>query len=148
MPNLTLGNVRANGAIIHVAVGPSATQAKLLEQAGRPPVLPILIQALVDTGARSTYVDFTVASDLGLTPTGESEVNSVTSGPQPALALTYDVQLQLVGPGPPHLIAATNLRVVALDLREFGVRLLLGRDVLARCLLIYNGPSDQFTFSF
>ena len=58
---------------------------------------------------------------------------------------TFDVQLTIVGP--PHVTASSALRVWTMELADMGVRVLLGRDVLARCHLTYDGPSDRFTFS-
>ena len=43
---------------------------------------------------------------------------------------------------------ASNLRVVAVEnLSRLGVQVLLGRDVLDRCLLFYNGPEHQLTLA-
>jgi hypothetical protein len=146
MPNVTLGNVKAIGAMIDVVVGLSAPQAKVLEQIGLPPIWPILSKAMLDTGASSTLVDFSLVNDLGLLPTGQVEIKTPSTGTEPLIAPTFNVQLQLIGP--PHVSVAPVLKVIAADLSPFGIRVLLGRDVQSRCLLIYNGPSDQFTFSF
>jgi hypothetical protein len=146
MPDLTLGNLRAKGAIIEVAVGPSAPRARALERARRPPVLPVFVRALVDTGAASTCVDFSLIEELGLLPKGDSSITSPTTRGQAAIVPVFDIQLQLIGP--PHATASPALPVLGMDLSGLRVRVLLGRDVLGRCLLVYNGPSDQFTFSF
>ncbi|MEJ7638823.1 MAG: hypothetical protein WKF75_12825 [Singulisphaera sp.] len=39
-------------------------------------------------------------------------------------------------------------QVIASDLGSLGVRALIGRDLLNRCHLVYNGPHDEFTLSF
>jgi hypothetical protein len=146
MPSLTIKGVQANRAVVSLYVGPSAPRAEALATAGRPPVYPIEVSALIDTGAALTCIEPSIAADLNLPMTGERYVHTASSGDEPLPSATYDVQLYL--PWMPPLVIASQLPVVALDLRHLGVRMLLGRDVLSRGLLIYNGPEDQLTLAY
>ena len=133
-------------AVIDVAVGLISPQERVLEQAGLPLTLPILLKAMIDSGTARTLIDLSVVAELGLLPTGEARITTPSSGVQEFRAPTYEVKLQLMGP--PHVLISPALTVISVDLSRFGLQVLLGRDVLARCLFYYNGPSDQFTFSF
>ncbi len=104
------------------------------------------MKALIDTGAAQTLIDLSVVKELGLVPLGDDDLTTVSTGRQPVVALTYRVRLQLIGP--PHVSIFPSLTVIAADLSSFGLKVLLGRDVLARCLFYDNGPSDPFTFAF
>lgn len=50
-------------------------------------------------------------------------------------------------PGTP-LPAIPFNEVVASDLTAFGVSVLIGRDILAHCQFIYNGPEGFWTIAF
>ena len=146
MPELTSGNLKAWGPVIEVAVGPSVHRARALERAGRSPVFPFLVKALIDTGTATTCVDLGVINELDLTAKGDALIATPTTGSHSVTVATFDIQLQWIGP--PHVTASPALRVWTMDLSHLGIRVLLGRDVLSHCHLIYDGPSDQFTFSF
>jgi hypothetical protein len=146
MPKLAFGNLKAWGPVIDVALGPSAPRVQALQRAGHPPVWPLVVKALMGTGSDSTCVDYSVIDRLGLLPKGDASIRTVTTGPLPVNFPTFDVLLQFIGP--PHKTVSSALRVYAMDISSMGILVLLGRDVLARCHLIYDGPSDQFTFSF
>ncbi len=71
-----------------------------------------------------------------------------TSGSGPLIDVSFspsnplDDALREAGrPVPLPIVVASYLDLV-------GVRALIGRDLLDRCLLVYNGPQDEFTLSF
>lgn len=88
MPNLTLGKVRAIGAVVDVAVGLILPEEDSLLIAGLPPLLPIFVKALIDTGAARTLIDLSVVKELGLVPLGDVDLTTVSTGRQPVVALT------------------------------------------------------------
>ncbi|MEA2633052.1 MAG: hypothetical protein QOE66_3271, partial [Chloroflexota bacterium] len=58
-------------------------------------------------------------------------------------------RVRLFFAGVPSVELASTARVIAVeDLSRFGVRMLLGRDLLSRCVLLYNGPLGLCTFAF
>ena len=146
MPNLTLRAARENGALVEIAIGPSEARARATEQAGLQAVLPQVIYGLVDTGSELTIIDEEVASRLGLIPSGEREIRTPGSGEEVRTLPCFDVRLEFVAPER-HLIS-NNFRVAGGKLPRRTLGALIGRDLLARCLFIYNGPEDQFTFSY
>ena len=136
----------ADGAIVKLFVGPSLPYLEALAELGRPTVYPIEVAALIDTGASTTCIDKSVAKTLGLIVTGHLDLKTVSSGEAFIPTLRHDVQI-LFPWSPPFSIASAT-PVAATELRHLGITMLLGRDVLSRCMLIWNGPEDSLTFCF
>ena len=99
--------------------------------------------ALVDTGASVTSVDEAPLQALGLQPTTVRDVATPSSVrvAQPVYACVLSF------PGTP-LPAIPFTEVVASNLAGFGVAVLIGRDFLADCQLIYNGLEGFWTLAF
>jgi hypothetical protein len=88
-----------------------------------------------------------IAEKLGLQPSGVRDVYGVGSGDTPVAGVVYLMRVIYVGV--PALDLATAVPVIAVDdLSRFGVSMLLGRDLLSRCVLIYNGPEERGTIAF
>jgi hypothetical protein len=146
MPNLTLGKARENGPLVEFAVAVSEARAGAIKEAGLPPVLPEVIHGLLDTGAFITIIDEWVVSRLGLAPTGAIEMKTPATGEELRTHPTFDIRLEFVVPE--RLLISDNLRVAGALLPQRGLGVLIGRDVLSRCVLIYKGPMNQFTISY
>jgi len=147
MPNLTVAVAVDRPMVIELLVAPSEARAEELRNAGLNVPLPILVTALVDTGTKETLVERRVAEKLGLEPSDVRDVYGVGSGETPVAGVVY--LMRVIYAGVPALDLASTVPVVAVeDLSRFGVRMLLGRDLLSRCVLIYNGPEGRGTFAF
>ena len=84
---------------------------------------------------------------LGLDLEGETEVYPASAGAFPAKMGTYIIDLDLAGDKPGCL--ARDLEVIGSDkLAGLKVGMLLGRDILDRCLLVYDGPHRRFTLAY
>ena len=74
-----------------------------------------------------------------------------STGPTPVPVALYDVSLT-IPPGQAHEIPhiVPNLLVSASDLvsQQQGYQVLIGRDVLSQCLLVYNGTLGSYTLAF
>jgi len=134
--------------MMDVWVGVSDVRQKALKQAGKPIPPPVLIQALIDTGASHTVIDSALIPQLGLTPRGSVQVLTPTTGPIPCEQLTYDLAIFVPltkGRQPwafPFWIASEA------DLQHQGFSMLYGRDLLAGSTLYYDGQARQFTLTF
>lgn len=87
---------------------------------------------------------------LGLTPTGTTDVVTPTTGVNPVTAETFDVGFAILAgrPGESHLILNT-CKVSSMELLEAqGIHALIGRDILAHCILVYNGSESHFTIAW
>jgi hypothetical protein len=95
----------------------------------------------VDTGASHTVIDTAIIQALGLTPTSVQSVQTASTAGVPQQVPQYDVSLAMPMRPSPRVFAAVP--VFAMNLRPQSIEGLLGRDILADCLLTYSGP-DQF----
>lgn len=130
-------------------IGVSAAKNQALVAAGQTIPPPQSVQGLVDTGASGTCVDPLVFAALQLQPTGAVPMLTPSTGATPALADTYDVSVSiLTSPGLPPLQIA-NMPVSASELFVAqGFHVLVGRDILKRCVLMYNGTTGLYTLAY
>lgn len=146
MPHFTLQMLPA-GPMADAFIGVSQPRGVALLQAHQ--TIPALqqVRVLIDTGASGTCVDPSVLAALGLTPTGQVPVCSATSGTTPVMCDQYDVALMIPSPTGPFV--AQTIPVTAHQLLAAqGFHALLGRDVLSRCVFIYNGTTHLFTLAY
>jgi hypothetical protein len=71
---------------VALRVLPPAYHLARLEGEGQPQPQPRLIIALVDTGASQSHVDKTILDDFGLTPVGQIDLHTSTTGDASVLA--------------------------------------------------------------
>jgi hypothetical protein len=144
----------AQGCLVFVTVHVSNSRFHALQIAGAQPPSAFNGIGLVDTGASNTLIDKSIVPFLGLQPSGIVPVFSPTTGATPISINEYDVSVWFpqapnliqsqVTPHPVHL----TLPVTEADFSGQGFHVLIGRDVLARGVLIYNGLSGRFTLAF
>jgi hypothetical protein len=105
---------------------------------------------MVDTGASNTCIDPSVLQGLGLTATGKVSVNTPSTGSQPHEADQYDISLVIPGAAATHApLSIGNLAVICADLlQQQGFHALIGRDILARCIFVYNSQVALFTVAY
>lgn len=129
----------------YVTIG--TTLAETFRDDGRPIPGPIYVKALVDTGAMGSHVDLSLLSSLGLDLEGEIDVYTASTGAVPEKMNTYTIDLHLAGDKPGCI--ARDLEVIGSNrLAGLKVGMLLGRDILDRCLLVYDGPHRRFTLAY
>lgn len=134
---------------------------------GRPEILrrrqarlaipqPLSVVALLDTGAERTCVDPSVVARLGLpvTTSGFSASPGVGTGPVvfggSSFTFGYEAGLVILHPvaKPPSSLIVPELKVDELPLAAFGIEAVIGRDVLASCVLVYDGPAASATLAY
>lgn len=134
--------------MINMIVGVSGARAQALTAAGQP--LPPVqnVRAMIDTGASCTCIDPLVFQALGLQPTGSTPMLTPSTGQTPVSADTYDVGILI--PNHPQLgLIIHNMPVTASELFQAqGFHALLGRDILQRCVLTYNGSAGIFILAY
>jgi hypothetical protein len=98
-------------------------------------------------------IDRSVVQLLGLQPTGQMNVLTA-AGSTPSVCNQYDVSVwfpqapTLIQSQPaPHPVHLT-LPVTESDFSQQGFHVLIGRDILARGVFIYNGLCGRFTLAF
>jgi len=148
MPHFTL-QVSPQGPVVNAGIMVGDARQQALQDAGQDIPAPQLIRALVDTGAGISGVDPAVLKALGLTQTGEAEIHTPSTKGVAVVTPTYDVKIAILAgrPGDLHFISET-IQVTATDLTVQGLQALIGRDILKRCILHYNGADEHFTISY
>jgi hypothetical protein len=148
VPHFTL-QVGSTGPMLRALIGVSSAREHALLKAKRPIPAPVLVQALVDTGASCTCVDSAVLKGLGLPPTGKIMMATPSTGAAPHTTDQYDVALVIPGADAGALpYMHGTLAVAECDLAAQGLQALIGRDVLKDCVFHYNGSIASFTLAF
>ena len=130
---------------LYVAIG--RDDAAAYREVGRSLPDPLNVRALVDTGADRSVVALSILKKLGLNPVGQTDLYTASTGGQPEVRDDYVVDLSFSGDKPGRL--AEDLIVVGSDgLSGLSVEMLLGRDVLGNCLLVYDGPNRRFSLAY
>lgn len=149
MPHFSL-QILPQGPLLTAYIGVSHTRRSALQALNQPVPAVVQMQALVDTGASNTCVDPSILQTLALTPTGVATVNTPSTGNQPHTADQYDVSIFVPGASATHApLVVPNLPVICAELLQSqGFHALIGRDILALCLLVYNGTGGVFTVAY
>ncbi|MFH1067354.1 MAG: retropepsin-like aspartic protease [bacterium] len=147
MPHFTL-NQGPLGPLIDVFIGVSEPRHAALLKAGAVIPSAIVVKALVDTGASHTAVDPNVMTMLGLQPKRTAQTISPTTGVEPHTCHTYDVSIHVPLGTATTLFSKLAWEVTCLKLKHQGFEMLLGRDILADGLLIYDGKAGTFAMAF
>jgi hypothetical protein len=146
------GPIGPEGALVDVLIGLSAPAVQVLRNAGSPVPPPVSARALLDTGAEVSGADPAVLTPLaahGLQPLRFVFANLPAAGGV-RFAPQYNVTLTVVHPSgnPRANLLLRNHPVLELALAPLGYQAVIGRDVLDRCLLLYNGPGGSFTLAY
>jgi len=139
-----IGSFEADTGLVmpreHVVLGVPEPLALLYrETSGMPPV-PVPLGGLIDTGASMTHVCIPAITSLGLQSLGPLTINT-GAGYRPGEKLRARITF---------LGESWDLDVAGTDAERFsqeGHVLLIGRDVLARCTLTWDGPGNAFRIS-
>jgi hypothetical protein len=148
MPYLT-GAVLAGGPLVHLRIEVSVPRALALRRAGQAVPQAVDLRALLDTGADATCIDTRQVPFLAQETPAFTIVGTPAGGW--TVGLQYDVSLTVVHPqsGKRSSLVFPSLPIVDVALAPFlGYEALVGRDVLERCLLVYDGQGKTFTLAY
>lgn len=127
------------GPRIPATVGIHGLAAKALDAQNSPIPSPVAGVALIDTGATVTSIDKSVAEELRLAPNGMRKLGTAGG---PTENPTYAFRVNVA-----NMFSLDCSQGVECDLSGQGIVVLLGMDLLSRCVLIVNGPDGSFTLS-
>jgi predicted aspartyl protease len=129
------------GPIVQVTVSVGQQIAAQVLQSGGVLPAPVSGLALIDTGASVTCVDQDAATQLQLPAIDVVQVASASHAA--AEQNVYPIQVEVMG----LPITVNAPRAVGASLAAQGLLVLLGRDVLQHCVLVYNGPAGSISLS-
>jgi predicted aspartyl protease len=145
MPHLTLP-LTSDGPVVEVLIGVTPSQSRSLTVAGQPVPGPVTARGLIDTGASVTCIDSQLVRTLGLQPSGSTLLMLPVPSGGAQQYQEFEISLILLHARLNYSIG--TLTVVAAPLTAQGIEVLLGRDVLKSCLLVYDGEAASFTLAF
>jgi predicted aspartyl protease len=133
--------LQMQGLLLQVEINVTEALGQVLISQNQPIPTGETGRALVDTGASICAVDEAAALRLGLQPIGQANISGI-AGSQ-----IHNVYVaKITFPGTP--IPALDLKLAGSDLAGQQLLLLIGRDILRSCVLIYNGPLGCYTLAF
>ncbi len=138
-PNVHL--LQREGPKIKVIIAPPKAILSQLKQQGTTPPPPFSGEALIDTGASISAVDQKIFQKLAISPIGVTTVRTPTT---PQKQNLYPVTLFF----PELRLGGELARVIGSNLSDMGIIALIGRDLLATFVFIYNGKGGGFTLAF
>jgi predicted aspartyl protease len=137
---ISLPDLLASGPIFQGFIGPSR---ELIGAFGNEGVAaPVPVSALVDTGAASTVISPETAKLLGLRSVGAVSVHTPTTV-DPVLCRQFHVNVYLSA-----IFAIENIVAIEAPLTGQPFQSLIGRDVLSRGVLTYDGVHNRFRLMF
>lgn len=137
-----------NGALLQVEIEIPEALAACFASEGREVPRALSGWALIDTGARSTCVDRKAVESLGVMPV--DVVHTQTPGGELSMAV-YPTRFRFPGLGMEigfQLTVGADLKRVLGRTSPDHVLMLLGRDILAHSILVYDGPSSSYTLGY
>lgn len=129
------------GPLVQVILSPLEDQIELLTKSGQKVPQPVTGHGLIDTGASATCIDQKAATMAGLAVVDSGPLHSATHANEivPIYAGRFAIQ------GLHQNIDTTKAYGANLDSQNLII--LIGRDVLSRCVLVYNGPESSISLS-
>jgi hypothetical protein len=110
----------------------------------------MLVSAHLDTGASMTSIDINLAKHLKLVPIGESKSDNASGIPfvSPTFVVDLSFQNTTLAPFIGIQVGSCNL---SFDLKKGAIQsnygILLGRDILSRWNVVWNGPTSTVFIS-
>lgn len=140
--------ITTQGPLLTVLIGVSQPRLLAIKAAGHLAPNTILASMLIDTGASLSCVCSSIVRSLGLTPTGTIDVYTPSTGQNAVSVGTYDIGMIISGLTPQDVHTIPSLSVTENDFTGQGIHGLLGRDVLSRAHMFYNGRENVYFLAF
>lgn len=142
MPSVTttIENLELEGPILEVHFLISSDLENKYRIANIPIPEPVIVKALVDTGASSCIIQSKIPTDLKLEPIGKITINTPSSTNHEC----YQYYMRMVIPSTGLVYEGV---FIAAALEGQNISSLIGRDLLNNGIFIYIGYANQFTLS-
>lgn len=113
-----------------------------MRMAGKPVPPPITVSAMLDTGAASSVVKEGIAqNELGLFPVGITGIN--TPSFHNVLCYQYYIRFVLQIPQKSAVFMDYEAVFIEAPMPGLNIQVLLGRDFLSMCNLLYDGTGGR-----
>ena len=135
------GELIVGGPRIPVTIAVPDVTRRAYEKRGSPVPKPVTGFALIDTGATQSCFDNSTAAKAGLPMLGESMMASAS---HPATAVPVYSGRMLLPSLNINVEAGLGVELASID----GLVALIGRDLLANAIFVYNGQEGTFSLAF
>jgi len=142
--NVTIGSL---GPLVQVVLGLSIPKQGAYTAAGIAIPAPVQGTFLIDTGASGTCADASLIAKLGLTPTGSINIHTPSTNGKMHACNQYDAMIFIPGNTTSGFLIEA-LPILETNLMSQGIEGLIGRDILDRCTLVYNGSMKVCTVAY
>jgi predicted aspartyl protease len=146
MPLIHVDIHDSDGAVLDVLIGPSASRRQQLVETGDPAPAARPYRLLVDTGASRTILDPSVVVRAGLQQDGTTELVTPSTGSNAKTVREFRCCLTIQAQGVEMEIP--ELVITEAPMKNQGVHGVLGRDVLRRLLVVWDGNAKSATIGF
>lgn len=136
------------GPLLNASLDISHPRRAALDRAQLPHPQFFGAKGLVDTGASCTSIDPAVVQQLGLSPTGDARLVTPSTGNEPLDVVQFDISVAIYSKLDEPPLSIPILPAIETPLANQGFHMLIGRDILSRCLLVYNGVLGHYTLAF
>jgi hypothetical protein len=134
-------------AYVDLILNQPLIRRQALQTAGGVVPPPVNAIGMVDTGATVSVIDPQLRQVLGLVPHRIRRAR-LPNSPVPTRVRSYKLELGIYDPAGAFHLLCPMLSVVEMPLAHTGPQVLVGCDVLERCLFVYDGPARSFTLSY
>jgi hypothetical protein len=136
--------IGGEGPVIDLGLWIGRAAAHALIAQGRVVPSPQTIRALIDTGADQTAIHPNALTLINSPPAGRIRVRRAGSTSAFRLVNLHDVRLAFVGVPPPAVRAVwVEIEAAAVVPADPGLLALIGRDLLAHCQFVCDGPKGE-----
>ena len=129
------------GPCVEVRLAPLGTDFESGLDAGETPPAVVSGRALIDTGALVTCFDAGAAERAGLAVVGTGTVTSVRHADEVVPIFAGSLHIDWIS------VSVNARHAMGVNLESQGLIALIGRDLLANCLFVYNGLEGSFSFA-
>ena len=136
------------GPILPVEVTIPTPLADILTKQNKPIPQPKSGWALIDTGATRTCVDADAITQLGVNPIGRAKIHGSAGKHEVNIFPAHFRFPTFQGGFEIDFTATLGVDIKAQQFNKQPIIVLIGRDVLSRCIFIYNGTLGVYTLSF
>jgi len=131
-----------DGPVLEILISLTSSRRYALNRFQLPIPAPLAVRALIDTGATYSCIDLSVVSQLNLLSSYEVMVFTPGTGGVPQQMKQYEVDVEV-----PNVGLFPRIAAIEAALSAQGIQALIGRDILARCLFVFDGPANSFSIS-
>ncbi len=127
------------GAFVRVVVSVRNDVAEQIKLRGESIPKPMTIYAMLDIGASDTFIETDAAKRMGLKPFDQRAFNPVDNPTK--MTDCYAIHVEIEGTQIGYDVLAPSVTGLA----RYKVEMLIGRDFLRNCTLLYNGIKGEIT---